>query len=205
MQNFGNIPWANASDFAEGTSVNSYLIETEGIYTGYRYYETRYADIVLGNGGANASAGTYATSDGTWSYDNEVVYPFGYGMSYTTFEQTLDSVVITGDKRTATVTVTTTNTGDVAGKAVVQLYASAPYTDYDKANGIEKAAAELCGFAKTDILAPGASENVTVTFKARRKPDHSHECGHEPAGQLRQPERQDLHRGPGRLLLRHRL
>ena len=65
MQNFGNIPWANASDFAEGTSVNSYLIETEGIYTGYRYYETRYADIVLGNGGAKASAGTYANADGT--------------------------------------------------------------------------------------------------------------------------------------------
>ena len=65
MQNFGNIPWANASDFAEGTSVNSYLIENEGIYTGYRYYETRYADIVLGNGGANASAGTYANADGT--------------------------------------------------------------------------------------------------------------------------------------------
>lgn len=169
MQNFGNIPWANASDFAEGTSVNSYLIETEGIYTGYRYYETRYADIVLGNGGANASAGTYAnadgtvaTSDGTWSYDNEVVYPFGYGMSYTTFEQTLDSVVITGDKRTATVTVTTTNTGDVAGKAVVQLYASAPYTDYDKQNGIEKSALQLMDYEKTNTLQPGESQTIPM-------------------------------------------
>ena len=169
MQNFGNIPWANASDFAEGTSVNSYLIETEGIYTGYRYYETRYADIVLGNGGANASAGTYANadgtvaaSDGTWSYDNEVVYPFGYGMSYTTFEQTLDSVVITGDKRTATVTVTTTNTGDVAGKAVVQLYASAPYTDYDKQNGIEKSALQLMDYEKTNTLQPGESQTITM-------------------------------------------
>ena len=169
MQNFGNIPWANASDFAEGTSVNSYLIENEGIYTGYRYYETRYADIVLGNGGANASAGTYAnadgtvaTSDGTWSYDNEVVYPFGYGMSYTTFEQTLDSVVITGDKRTATVTVTTTNTGDVAGKAVVQLYASAPYTDYDKQNGIEKSALQLMDYEKTNTLQPGESQTIPM-------------------------------------------
>ena len=174
MQNFGNIPWANASDFAEGTSVNSYLIENEGIYTGYRYYETRYADIVLGNGGANASAGTYAnadgtvaTSDGTWSYDNEVVYPFGYGMSYTTFEQTLDSVIITGDKRTATVTVTTTNTGDVAGKAVVQLYASAPYTDYDKQNGIEKSALQLMDYEKTNTLQPGESQTVRFELNDR--------------------------------------
>ena len=70
-------PGQTLSDFAEGTSVNSYLIETEGIYTGYRYYETRYADIVLGNGGANASAGTYANADAPWppathlSYDND--------------------------------------------------------------------------------------------------------------------------------------
>lgn len=103
-----------------------------------------------------------ATSDGTWSYDNEVVYPFGYGMSYTTFEQTLDSVVITGDKRTATVTVTTTNTGDVAGKAVVQLYASAPYTDYDKQNGIEKSALQLMDYEKTNTLQPGESQTITM-------------------------------------------
>lgn len=169
MANYGNIPWENAGDFAEVENVNSYLIEAEGIYAGYRYYETRYADIVLGNGGSEASAGTYANADGTvaekdgtWDYANEVVYPFGYGLSYTEFEQTLDSVEILGTKETATVTVTTKNTGDVAGKAVVQLYASAPYTDYDKENHIEKSAVQLMDFEKTKTLEPGESQTITM-------------------------------------------
>ena len=169
MANYGNIPWENASDFDETANVNSYLIEAEGIYTGYRYYETRYADIVMGNGGSEASAGTYAnadgtvaTEDGTWDYANEVVYPFGYGMSYTTFEQTLDSVEIMGNKETATVTVTTTNTGDVAGKAVVQVYAQSPYTDYDKQYHIEKSAVQLMDFEKTNTLQPGESQTITM-------------------------------------------
>ena len=169
MANYGNIPWENAGDFAEVENVNSYLIEAEGIYAGYRYYETRYADIVLGNGGSEASAGTYANADGTvaekdgtWDYANEVVYPFGYGLSYTEFEQTLDSVEILGTKETATVTVTTKNTGDVAGKAVVQLYASAPYTDYDKENHVEKSAVQLMDFEKTKTLEPGESQTITM-------------------------------------------
>lgn len=169
MQNYGNIPWANASRFAENANVNSYLVEAEGIYTGYRYYETRYADIVLGNGGAEASAGTYAnpdgtaaTTDGIWNYANEVVYPFGYGLSYTTFEQTLDNVVIHGNKETATVTVTTTNTGNTAGKAVVQVYAQAPYTEYDKQYHIEKSAVQLMDFEKTSTLQPGESQTITM-------------------------------------------
>lgn len=169
MANYGNIPWENAGDFAEVENVNSYLIEAEGIYAGYRYYETRYADIVLGNGGSEASAGTYANADGTvaekdgtWDYANEVVYPFGYGLSYTEFEQTLDSVEILGTKETATVTVTTKNTGDVAGKAVIQLYASAPYTDYDKENHIEKSAVQLMDFEKTKTLEPGESQTITM-------------------------------------------
>ena len=169
MANYGNIPWTNAADFAADANVNSYLIEAEGIYAGYRYYETRYADIVLGNGGAEAKAGTYAnadgtvaTEDGTWDYTNEVVYPFGYGLSYTTFEQTLDSVTIADDKKTATVTVTVKNTGDVAGKSVVEVYASVPYTDYDRQNGVEKAAVQLMDFEKTSTLQPGASQTITM-------------------------------------------
>lgn len=169
MQNYGNIPWENADEFSETASVNSYLIEAEGIYSGYRYYETRYADIVLGNGGAEASAGTYANADGTpatedgvWDYANEVVYPFGYGLSYTEFEQSLDSVEILGNKETANVTVTTTNVGDREGKAVVQLYAQAPYTEYDKENGIEKSAVQLMDFEKTNTLQPGESQTITM-------------------------------------------
>ena len=169
MQNYGDIPWANAADFSEAANVNSYLVEAEGIYTGYRYYETRYADIVLGNGGSEAAAGTYANVDGTvaqadgeWDYANEVIYPFGYGLSYTAFEQTLDSVEISGDKKTAAVSVTTTNRGDTPGRAVVQLYAQAPYTDYDKQYHIEKAAVQLMDFEKTNLLAPGESQTITM-------------------------------------------
>lgn len=169
MQNYGNLAWDNADSFSADANVNSYLVEAEGIYTGYRYYETRYADIVLGNGGAEASAGTYANADGTaatddgvWDYANEMVYPFGYGLSYTTFEQTLDSVEIMGTKEYANVTVTTTNTGSAAGKAVVQLYAQAPYTDYDKQYHIEKSAVQLMDFEKTDTLQPGESQTITM-------------------------------------------
>lgn len=169
MQNYGNIPWENAGSFAEAANVNSYLIEAEGIYAGYRYYETRYADIVLGNGGDTASAGTYANEDGTvaetdgvWDYSNEVIYPFGYGLSYTTFEQTLDSVEILGSKETATVRVTTKNTGDTAGKAVVQVYAQSPYTEYDKQYHIEKSAVQLMDFEKTNALQPGESQTITM-------------------------------------------
>lgn len=169
MRNYGNIPWTNADSFSADASVNSYLVQAEGIYSGYRYYETRYADIVLGNGGAQASAGTYANPDGTvaaaagtWDYANEVVYPFGYGLSYTAFSQTLDSVEVMGSKEYANVTVTVTNTGSVAGKSVIQLYAQAPYTDYDKQYGVEKSAVQLMDFEKTDILQPGASQTITM-------------------------------------------
>ena len=169
MQSAGNIPWANAADFASDQNVNSYLIEAEGIYTGYRYYETRYADIVLGNGGENASAGTYAAADGTiavadgvWNYSDQVVYPFGYGLSYTTFEQTIDQVNIAADKKTADVTVTVKNTGDAAGKSVIELYASVPYTDYDKEHGVEKSAIQLMNYEKTSTLKPGESQTITV-------------------------------------------
>lgn len=169
MMNYGNIPWTNAGDFTPEMNVNGYLIQAEGIYQGYRYYETRYADIVLGNGGDKASAGTYANADGTvatadgvWNYANEVVYPFGHGLSYTSFEQTLDSVKIADDKKTATVTVTVRNTGDVAGKSVIQLYASVPYTAYDKQYGVEKSAIQLMDFEKTATLKAGETQTIVM-------------------------------------------
>ena len=96
------------------------------------------------------------------SFGTPVRYPFGYGLSYTTYDWSDYNTSWDGD--TCTVTVKVTNTGPVAGKDVVEVYAQSPYTDYDKTNKVEKAAVELVGYAKTSELAPGASETVTVTF-----------------------------------------
>lgn len=170
MQNFGDMtPWSDAAKEA-GTNMNSYLINAEGIYTGYRYYETRYADVLAGkNGAKTAKAGSYTTGNGVlgtgtgeWSYDQEVVYPFGHGLSYTSFSETLDKVHISGDHKTAEVTVTVRNTGKVAGKHAVELYAQTPYTDYDKANNVEKSAIQLIDFEKTNELKAGESETITM-------------------------------------------
>ena len=170
MQNFGDMtPWSDSAK-AAGTNMNSYLIEAEGIYTGYRYYETRYADVVAGKSAAStAKAGSYTTgngvlgtTDGTWDYDQEVVYPFGYGLSYTQFEETLDKVDISGDHKTAEVTVTVKNTGSKAGKHAIELYAQVPYTQYDIDNNVEKSAIQLIDFEKTSELEAGASETITM-------------------------------------------
>lgn len=166
----GSVEWANAAEFIPDDNVNSYLINEEGIYAGYRYFESRYADVVAGeNHASEAKAGTYtnadttrSTTDGTWSYENEVVYPFGFGLSYTEFTQRIDSVNISGDKKTAEVTVTVTNTGSTAGKSVIQLYAQTPYTDYDKENLVEKSAIQLVNYEKTRTLAAGESQTITV-------------------------------------------
>lgn len=124
----------------------------EGIYAGYRYYETRYADLVAGTGN---TAG--------YDYLADVAYPFGYGLSYTTFDYSDVIFTPSADGKSIDVSVKVTNTGDVPGKDVVEVYFQSEYTDYDRANGIEKAAVELCGFAKTGILEKGASEVVTIT------------------------------------------
>lgn len=136
-------------------------MNAEGIYMGYKYYETRYEDCVLGSGNAASDVGTFA-STGNWNYGDEVTYGFGYGLSYTTFEQTLDSLSVDQKGQTVTLKATVKNTGSVAGKDVVQVYAQSPYTDYDKQNGVEKASVQLLGFGKTGLLEPGKSETVTV-------------------------------------------
>ena len=156
-QNYGDLEWTNANP---ETSMNSALVEAENIYIGYKYYETRYIDTVLGQGNASSTVGSSTGS--AWNYDDEVTYPFGYGLSYTTFTQTLDSLDVDVQAKTVTANVTVTNTGDVAGKDVVQLYVSLPYTDYDKQNGIEKAGVQLLDYGKTELLEPGASETVTI-------------------------------------------
>ncbi len=161
-QNYGDYEWTNAdSDY----SINSELVEAEGIYTGYKYYETRYADTVLGQGNASDSVGS--STGGAWTYDSEVSYAFGYGLSYTTFSQTLDSLDVDLENKTVTAQVTVTNTGDVAGKDVVELYTSLPYTDYDKEHLVEKSAVQLLDYEKTKELEPGESVTVTVTADAQ--------------------------------------
>ena len=141
----------NIPNYAE-----TYLIYQEGIYVGYKYYETRYEDFVMGTGNA-----------GQYAYGNDVAFPFGYGLSYTTFEYTDMQVVYNPETDAFEVTVTVTNTGDTAGKETVQVYAQSPYTDYDKENKVEKAAVQLIGFGKTDILKPGASETLTINVNKR--------------------------------------
>lgn len=128
----------------------------EGIYSDYRYYETGYDDMNAENPGSGT----------TW-YDDQVLYPFGYGLSYTQFEWRLAGITgdrtITSSKDILKIAVEVTNVGDVAGKDVVQLYYTAPYTS----GGIEKASANLGGFAKTKLLQPGEKQVVTIEIVAQ--------------------------------------
>ena len=172
MQNMGNFQYENGADMLTrgagqtGGTTGNYLIEAEGIYVGYRYYETRYYDSVFGNGNAGSPVGAYASST-EWDYDKEVAYGFGYGLSYTDFTQEFEgepefNVSTDPDTgvcdATAVFHVKVTNTGDMAGKSIVQIYGQAPYTE----GGVEKSAVQLLNFGKTDTLKPGESQVVSV-------------------------------------------
>ncbi len=129
----------------------------EGIYVGYRYWETAYAE---------AKANNYAGFD----YDTAVTYPFGYGLSYTDFKWTVVSqpdFSTLNDQEELEFEICVENTGEVAGKDVVQLYYHAPYTAYDKANKVEKAEVVLGDFAKTSLLQPGQKETVKLKVETR--------------------------------------
>ena len=139
--NFGGTYYTNLSDIVGEESVQpSYVGYVEGIYVGYKFYET-------------------ASDEGLINYDEVVQYPFGYGLSYTTFTQEMGEIKEADG--VLSVDVTVTNTGDVAGRDVVQLYYNPPYTN----GGIEKATANLVAFDKTDVLDPGASATYTLTWK----------------------------------------
>ncbi len=149
--NFGSFVYDNVDEYkyihtnrrtgAKSTRFPTFVNYVEGIYVGYRFYET-------------------AADEGLIDYDKTVVYPFGYGLSYTSFTQEMGD--LTEQDGTISFDVTVTNTGDVAGKDVVEVYYNPPYTN----GGIEKASANLIAFDKTDLLEPGASETVTISFSA---------------------------------------
>ena len=159
MVNFGSYDYTNADELGLETAQNNndagvvkanrnYVVYQEGIYVGYRYYETRYEDYVLGRGNA-----------GEYDYSADVAYPFGSGLSYVDF--TYSNFDITPEEDTITVTVDVKNEGDRAAKHTVQIYFQSEYTQYDIDNDVEKSAVELCGFDKKEI---GAGQTVTYTI-----------------------------------------
>lgn len=166
MQNFGDFTFTNASEIEAQIGADNngtkYVVYAEGIYVGYRYYETRYADSVLDPVGTNAASAAGAFVGDTWNYTDEVCYSFGYGLSYGAedgqpYNQEILSAQMGDDGLTLTVQVT--NTGTAAGKSVVQVYLQQPYTT----GGIEKSAVQLAAFAKTDVLQPGETCQMELT------------------------------------------
>lgn len=150
MQNMGDFQYTRGGN-ATGYYYVSY---SEGIYVGYRYYETRYEDKVLN-----------AQNVGDYNYSQTVQYPFGYGLSYASFAWSDFSMTQPNENGDITVKVTVKNTqpiGGFSGKEVVQLYFQSPYTAYDKTNKVEKSAVELCGFAKTPNLVPQQEYKVEI-------------------------------------------
>lgn len=139
MQNYGNNRYVDNGQ----VTTAAYVAYEEGIYVGYRYYETR------------------ALEEGEDWHAAQVVYPFGYGLSYTEFVWSDWQMTETTDGFIFSVTVT--NTGDRTGKDVVELYLTKPYTGYDRTHGVEKSAVDLVGYAKTNSLAPGESETVIIS------------------------------------------
>lgn len=137
--NTGDVSAAAKAAWERADGIVSFVNYVEGIYVGYRFYET-------------------AAEEGFLDYNETVMYPFGYGLSYTDFTQEMGELQVEGD--TITVDVTVTNTGDTAGKDVAELYYTPPYTN----GGIEKASVNLAAFAKTKLLEPGQSQTLTLSF-----------------------------------------
>ena len=135
--------------FSEGNN-EYYVAYQEGIYVGYRYYETRYEDVVMGT-----------ENVGEYDYVSTVAYPFGYGLSYS--DISYDSIAMEEDSDNLKFTVNVSNSSNVDGREAVQIYMQSPYTDYDRLNGVEKASVELVGFTKVDVSAGGSAvAEITV-------------------------------------------
>ena len=161
MVNFGTFSYTNKDEYDTGWAKNNdntsgiakcnekYIAYQEGIYVGYRYYETRYEDFVLSSGNA-----------GNFEYNKCVAYPFGFGLSYTDFEYS--NFKVNENENSFDISVDVKNTGKIDAKHTVQIYYQSPYTQYDKTYLVEKAAVEICGFDKKEIRA-GATTNYKIT------------------------------------------
>ena len=171
MVNYDAFPYTNAAQldlaFAQNNTAPgiekcnmNYVVYQEGIYVGYRYYETRYEDYVLNQGSA-----------GEYDYSADVAFPFGSGLSYTTFEYSNFTVEDQGEAFLVGVDVA--NTGGMDGKHTVQIYFQSPYTQYDIDNQVEKAAVELCGFDKK-FIAAGDTEHFTITVEKEDLTSYDH-------------------------------
>ena len=155
MQNFGDYTFNNADQINNADS-RKYVMYNEGIYVGYRYYETRYEDSVLGKGKANSSKGSFKGA--TWNYANEVQFPFGYGLSYADLKQELVSSSLDWKAKKATFTVKVTNSSSMDALDTIEVYAQTPYV----AGGLEKSAIQLCGFEKVEVK---ANDSTTATVE----------------------------------------
>ena len=162
MRNFGDYNYTFDGSAVDNQYGRKYLVYKEGIYVGYKYYETRYEDCILGQGEAKCAEG--ATEGETeWNYAKEVSFPFGFGLSYSTFTQKIENMTYNAKDDTFTLKVKVSNTSNKAGKEVVQVYAQTPYTEYDKDNALEKASVQLMGYTKVDVPA-GQSVDAEVKF-----------------------------------------
>ena len=171
MANFGAYKYTNGADYGVATAQNNtdpgidkcnsdFVVYQEGIYVGYRYFETRYEDYVLNRGNA-----------GSYNYYDDVAFPFGFGLSYTDFEYS--NFKVTEEGASFKVEVDVKNTGSVDGKHTVQIYFQSPYTEYDKKNLVEKAAVEICGFDKKMIRA-GHTEHFSITVEKEDLTSYDH-------------------------------
>lgn len=162
--NDGNYAYENSNLLNSKAKANKdyfdkYMVYQEGIYIGYRYYETRYADLIQDEGNANSSVGAYHSTS-NWKYSEEVAFPFGFGLSYAEFNYSNYQFEEKDDHYTISVDVK--NVSDIPAKDVVQVYLSKPYTAYDRENEIEKSAVELVGYQKTQELKKDQVETLHI-------------------------------------------
>ena len=148
-------------------NANNYIVEAEGIYVGYKYYETRYFDSMADAEGTNAASTAGSTTGDAWDYANEVIFPFGQSLSYIPYTQEITDIrVDNSENGNITARIRVTNEGDEDGYFLAQLYVNRPYTEYDKEHNVEKSAVDFLNSKKVEVAA-GESEDITISVPTR--------------------------------------